>query len=157
MKSLGINVGSSSLKVVELDNAGITLKRVVPHEGDFAAAVRRIVGEERIPEGIPSLITGTEGRFLFTIDNVIEPLCIEAALDYLSMDVDAVVTMGGEDLVEHQPADKRAGHQRGEVDQASSLAEDFPDRRQGRGVGGGTCHQQGERRPRRDVGAGSSW
>ncbi len=53
MKSLGINIGSSSLKVVVLDDVSTVITKVIPHEGDFAAAVRKVVEEEHIPEDIP--------------------------------------------------------------------------------------------------------
>ncbi len=44
-------------------------------------------------------MTGNEGRGLFALNNTIEPLCIEAALRAIGEKVDAVVTMGGEDLI----------------------------------------------------------
>ena len=71
MKSLGINIGSSSLKVVLHDDGNIISHRVIPHDGDFTSAITRIVEEENIPDGVPTLITGTEGRFLFSINNAI--------------------------------------------------------------------------------------
>ena len=85
MKSLGINVGSSSLKMVllERDAAGVATvvwSSVLPHEGDFLAAVGKTLAGHSAPLGTPSLVTGNEGRGLFALNNTIEPLCIEAAL-----------------------------------------------------------------------------
>jgi predicted CoA-substrate-specific enzyme activase len=75
----------------------------VPHEGDFGAAVRRLLSGDkadgRAPRGIPTLVTGNEGRFMFNAAGTLEPLCVEAALQALNLRADAVVSMGGEDLV----------------------------------------------------------
>ncbi|MDR2069765.1 MAG: acyl-CoA dehydratase activase, partial [Spirochaetaceae bacterium] len=106
MRSLGINIGSTSLKmvVVETDGARDETSRVawsaaIPHEGDFAAAVRKLLAEGRIAAGTPALVTGNEGRFMFNTAGTLEPLCVEAALRTLKITADAVVSMGGEDLV----------------------------------------------------------
>ncbi|MBN1647492.1 MAG: activase [Spirochaetales bacterium] len=99
MRSLGINVGSSSLKMVLLENGSVKWKTVVPHDGDFSHAVQKHLAAADIEKGIPALITGTEARYLFNINNVIEPLCIEEALQKKGLSVDAIVTMGGEDLI----------------------------------------------------------
>ena len=104
MKSLGINVGSSSFKMVLIDDSGVDTCRVawsavLPHEGDFLAAVHKAMAGRPSLVGIPALVTGNEGRGLFALNNTIEPLCIEAALRAIGEKVDAVVTMGGEDLI----------------------------------------------------------
>jgi predicted CoA-substrate-specific enzyme activase len=70
-----------------------------PHEGDFGAAVRKLLAEGSIPRSIPALVTGNEGRFMFNAAGTLEPLCVEAALRALGLKADAVVSMGGEDLV----------------------------------------------------------
>ena len=104
MNSLGINVGSSSLKIVMLERdaegvAKVSWSSVLPHEGDFPGAVSRALAGREVPSGTASLVTGNEGRGLFALNNTIEPLCIEAALRAIGEKVDAVVTMGGEDLI----------------------------------------------------------
>jgi predicted CoA-substrate-specific enzyme activase len=99
MKSLGINVGSSSLKMVMLEGDAIAWSVVLPHEGDFLAAVHKALSGREAPVGMAALVTGNEGRGLFALNNTIEPLCIEAALRAIGEKVDAVVTMGGEDLI----------------------------------------------------------
>lgn len=99
MKTLGINIGSSSLKVVLLEDSTVIWSDVRFHDGDFSSSIKEIFLEHKIPEKIPAIITGTEGRFLFNINNVIEPLCIEKAIEYTGEKFDAVVTMGGEDLI----------------------------------------------------------
>ena len=105
MRSLGINIGSTSLKMVlaEGTSAGddrrVVWSAAVPHEGDVAAAARRLLTSGRVPAGIPALVTGNEGRFMFAASGTLEPLCVEAALRALGLKANAVVSMGGEDLV----------------------------------------------------------
>jgi len=105
MQSLGINIGSTSLKMVLFEYEGsvesgkAVWSASVPHEGDFSAAARKLLIDGKIPEGIPSLITGNEGRFMFDVSGTLEPLCVEAALRTLGINANAVVSMGGEDLI----------------------------------------------------------
>ena len=73
MLSLGINIGSSSLKFVLLkDNSEIVWSYVTPHDGNFQQALHSTLALGKIPAGTPTLVTGTEGRNLFAIDSVIE-------------------------------------------------------------------------------------
>jgi predicted CoA-substrate-specific enzyme activase len=99
MQSLGINIGSTSLKMVLVENSQVQWTAITPHEGDFGAAVRKILAEGRVPLRTPTLITGNEGRFMFDAAGTLEPLCVEAALKALNLKADAVVSMGGEDMV----------------------------------------------------------
>ncbi|MDR0302119.1 MAG: activase, partial [Treponema sp.] len=105
MQSLGINIGSTSLKMVLFEYEGsvesgkAVWSASIPHEGDFSAAVHKLLLEGNIPEGIPALITGNEGRFMFDVSGTLEPLCVEAALRTLGIKANAVVSMGGEDLI----------------------------------------------------------
>ncbi len=99
MKSIGINIGSSSLKTVVLEDGKTLWSNVIPHEGDFQNAVLSLYGNKDLEPGSPVLVTGTEGRYLLSANSVIEPVCIEKALEKTGHRVDAVVSMGGEDLV----------------------------------------------------------
>ncbi len=99
VKTLGINIGSSSLKLVLVDEGAILWSAVHPHDGDFQAALSRAFAERDYPQGVRALVTGNEGRGLFALNSTIEPLCVEAALRAAHERVDAVVAMGGEDLV----------------------------------------------------------
>lgn len=99
MGSLGINIGSTSLKMVYSENAFPVWTSTVPHEGDFHSAVRKLLIEGNIKENTPTLVTGNEGRFMFNAAGTLEPLCVEAALKALALEADAVVSMGGEDLI----------------------------------------------------------
>ena len=99
MRSLGINVGSSSIKLALLENNKLTWSIVLPHDGDLPGTFKTALKEGNIEEGIMALVTGTEGRYLFNINSTVETLCLEEALKESGEQVDAVVTMGGEDLV----------------------------------------------------------
>ncbi|MCL2480621.1 MAG: acyl-CoA dehydratase activase [Spirochaetaceae bacterium] len=99
MRSLGINVGSSSIKLALLENNKLIWSIVLPHDGDLPGTFKTALREGNIEEGIKSLVTGTEGRYLFNINSTVETLCLEEALKESKEQVDAVVTMGGEDLV----------------------------------------------------------
>jgi predicted CoA-substrate-specific enzyme activase len=99
MHSMGINIGASSVKVTLLEQNNIVWHKVEPHEGDFQNTLKKILSANHIPEGTKSLVTGTEGRYLLNVKSVIEPLCLEKALHYLDYKVDALVSLGGEDLV----------------------------------------------------------
>jgi len=99
MRTLGINIGSSNVKAVLLDGDEILWSEVVPHEGNFLGALTRILSSRGVPKGVAALATGTEGRYLLNVPGVIEPLCVEAALGDMGEEVDAVVSLGGEDLV----------------------------------------------------------
>jgi predicted CoA-substrate-specific enzyme activase len=99
MHTLGINIGSSSVKVILLNGNDILWSKVEPHEGNFLHALEKIISSNNIPADVKALATGTEGRTLLNINSVIEPLCIEEALRNLNCKVDALVSLGGEDLV----------------------------------------------------------
>jgi len=99
MQSLGINIGSTSLKMVLAEDGRPVWSGVRAHEGDFEAAARKLLEEGKVNAGIPTLVTGNEGRFMFNASGTLEPLCVEAALGTLGIEADAVVSMGGEDLI----------------------------------------------------------
>ncbi len=99
MKSLGINIGSSTIKLVILEDSKIVWKKVVDHEGNFLDTLKNTIAEADIPAGVPTLVTGTEGRYLLKINNVIESICLEEALKAIDEQVNAVVSLGGEDFI----------------------------------------------------------
>ncbi|OHD69132.1 MAG: activase [Spirochaetes bacterium RBG_16_49_21] len=99
MYSLGINIGSSSIKIILLKNQEIYWKAVVAHEGNFMESLKNVLSDRHVPENVASLVTGTEGRYLLNMNNVLESICIEKALDDLDLKVDAVVSLGGENFV----------------------------------------------------------
>ncbi|MBN8217762.1 MAG: activase [Spirochaetes bacterium] len=99
MRSLGINVGSSSIKAVLLEGDAIGLAEVVAHDGNFKETLKRVLAEMDLPADLHCLATGTEGRKILAVNNVIESICVEEALGHIHEDIDAVVSMGGEDLI----------------------------------------------------------
>ncbi|MDR1324656.1 MAG: acyl-CoA dehydratase activase [Treponema sp.] len=101
MQSLGINIGSTSLKMALMDNGRVVWSATLPHEGDFPTATRNLLAASagRVAPGAKTLVTGNEGRFMFNTAGTLEPLCVEAALKSLGVKANAVVSMGGEDLV----------------------------------------------------------
>ncbi len=82
-----------------LDGDEVVWSAITPHDGDVAGAVHSMLSSAEIPPGVSTLVSGNEGRYLFNTDNTIEPLCFEHALNYKGIEVDAVVSMGGEDLI----------------------------------------------------------
>ncbi len=99
MESCGINIGSTSVKVVLCNNNEIQKFCVLPHEGDVPGTLGKIVAGIRIPDNAKAIVTGNEGRFMINLPRVIESVCIEEVLRHLVVDPVAVVSMGGEDLV----------------------------------------------------------
>ena len=85
--------------MVLLEDSRVQWSASVPHEGDFGAAVRKLLALGNVPPGTPTLVTGNEGRFMFDAVGTLEPLCVEGAIKNLGLQADAVVSMGGEDLV----------------------------------------------------------
>lgn len=99
MKTLGINIGSSNVKVVCCEDGIVVWSDVLSHEGDFLGTLKKIISEKKISGDVLALATGTEGRLLLNLPSVIEPLCIEEALKSGRIDTSAIVSLGGEDLV----------------------------------------------------------
>jgi len=99
MQSLGINIGSSSIKVVLLEEKKIVWQRVIDHDGNFLETLKQVLASSDLPENVKSLATGTEGRYLLNMNNVLESVCIEEALAASDYQVDAVVSLGGENFV----------------------------------------------------------
>ncbi|MDR1400572.1 MAG: acyl-CoA dehydratase activase [Treponema sp.] len=101
MQSLGINIGSTSLKMALMDKERVVWSAALPHEGDIPAVTQNLLTiiEGRVNPGVKTLVTGNEGRFMFNAAGTLEPLCVEAALKSLNLKANAVVSMGGEDLV----------------------------------------------------------
>ncbi|MCL2708237.1 MAG: acyl-CoA dehydratase activase, partial [Defluviitaleaceae bacterium] len=99
MPALGINIGSTCLKIVLMENGKPVWEASGVHEGDFGSVAARLLGEGSVPAGIPALVTGNEGRFMFNVAGALEPVCVEAALEAQDISADAVACMGGEDLI----------------------------------------------------------
>jgi len=99
MHSLGINIGSSCIKAVLMDEEKILWHKIIEHEGDFLTTLKNFITGSNIPSETKLLVTGTEGRYLINSNNVIESICVEEALRELEIKTDAVVSLGGENFV----------------------------------------------------------
>ncbi|POR05170.1 activase [Alkalispirochaeta sphaeroplastigenens] len=114
MNTLGISLGSSSIKLVHMRNHRIEWWRVIPHEGAVISVLERELAHQPVPSGTRVLVTGTEARELVQAASAIEPLCLERALarsGQASGSPLAIVSMGGEELILYTLDEK--GHVRG--------------------------------------------
>ncbi|HQF54271.1 MAG TPA: acyl-CoA dehydratase activase [Fibrobacteria bacterium] len=96
---LGIDIGAASVKVCRIDGSSIAWSEVRPHDGDLPGTLKKILVDRGVEAGIPALITGQEGRRQFRVPDRIAPAAVERAVGKLGETVDAVVSVGGEDLV----------------------------------------------------------
>jgi predicted CoA-substrate-specific enzyme activase len=101
--TLGIDIGSTSLKLCVLlgHPEGGVQHATLPHEGDLIATLTRLFEllGLRSDSVLQGLVTGTEGRHRIALPEVIAAVAIERALEALTLQPRAVVSMGGEDLV----------------------------------------------------------
>jgi predicted CoA-substrate-specific enzyme activase len=108
--ALGIDIGSTTLKLCLLSPGGGTLHAMLAHEGNLPGTLTRLIdalGAGALT-GVKGLATGTEGRHRIAVPEVIAAVAIEAGLEALALRPDAVVSMGGEDLVVYTV--NRQGH-----------------------------------------------
>ncbi len=100
-ETLGIDIGSTNLKLCLLDADGAERHAILPHEGDLPGTLARLT--ERLGadggRGRRGVVTGTEGRHRIALPEVIAAVAIERGLAALELAPRAVVSMGGEDLV----------------------------------------------------------
>jgi len=99
MHTLGLNIGSSTIKAVLMDEEKILWHKTSDHEGDFISTVKNLILNSHIPSDTKMLVTGTEGRYLINSNNVIESVCVEEAIRELEIKADAVVSLGGENFI----------------------------------------------------------
>ncbi|MBI5499758.1 MAG: activase [Deltaproteobacteria bacterium] len=118
-KTLGIDIGSTTLKLCLLAEDGTVEHAALAHEGDLPGTLSRLLDRLGIsapdPSTAPSphrstapplhrsssrgLVTGTEGRHRIALPDIIAAVGIESGLAALGLRPRAVVSMGGEDLV----------------------------------------------------------
>jgi predicted CoA-substrate-specific enzyme activase len=100
-KTLGIDIGSTTLKLCLLSTDGTTEPSMLAHEGNLPGTLAQLLAGLDVTAGGPvaGVVTGTEGRHRIALPQVIAAVAIEAGLRALGLTPDAVVSMGGEDLV----------------------------------------------------------
>lgn len=98
-KSVGINVGAVSLKIAGFNAEGAFFSDVTAHEGDIAEAVSRLFAKNNIKPGFKAVVTGSEGRYLLNVNNFPEITCIEKMLEVDGDNYNAIVSIGGEDII----------------------------------------------------------
>ncbi|MBW2261897.1 MAG: activase [Deltaproteobacteria bacterium] len=109
-KALGIDIGSTTLKLCLLSPGGKTDHTMLAHEGDLPGTLTRLLDglDAGALTDVKGVVTGTEGRHRIALPEVIAAVAIEAGLEALDLKPNAVVSMGGEDLVVYTV--NRQGH-----------------------------------------------
>ncbi|MEW6364055.1 MAG: acyl-CoA dehydratase activase [Acidobacteriota bacterium] len=98
-QTLGIDIGSTTLKLCLVSQNGGVAHAILAHEGDLPGTVRRLFDTLGAAPPLRGVVTGTEGRHRIDLPDVIAAVAIESGLDALGLNPRAVVSMGGEDLV----------------------------------------------------------
>jgi len=100
MISEGWNVGSVTMKRVQISDGEVIAVQNKRHGGDLSGVVR-----EMVQSGIPgnsshkTIVTGPLASTIFDLPYCPESVCIEKALQHLEMDPDIVLSLGGESFV----------------------------------------------------------
>ncbi|NTW68046.1 MAG: activase, partial [Nitrospirae bacterium] len=98
-KTLGIDIGSTTLKVCLVSQDNGIEHAILPHEGDLSGTLTRLMDRVGAVRPLCGIVTGTEGRHRVELPEVIAAVAIESGLDAVNLKPRAVVSMGGEDLV----------------------------------------------------------
>jgi predicted CoA-substrate-specific enzyme activase len=100
-KTLGIDIGSTTLKLCMLSQDGTTDHTMLAHEGNLPGTLAQLLDGLDVENlgAVKGMVTGTEGRHRIAVPEVIAAVAIEAGLKALDLKPNAVVSMGGEDLV----------------------------------------------------------
>lgn len=98
-KTLGIDIGSTTLKVCLVAPDGGAEPAILPHDGDIPGTLKRLMEHFGGVGPLCGIVTGNEGRHRVGLPEVIAAVAIESGLEAVSLKPRAVVSMGGEDLV----------------------------------------------------------
>ncbi len=98
-KTLGIDIGSTTLKLCLLAQDGGVEHAILPHEGDLPGTLTCLLESLGAAPPLRGMVTGIEGRHRIELPDVIAAVAIESGLEALRLTPRAVVSMGGEDLV----------------------------------------------------------
>ncbi len=98
-KTLGIDIGSTTMKLCLVSQDNGIEHAILPHEGDLPGTLTRLMDRLGAVRSLRGIVTGTEGRHRVALPEVIAAVAIENGLDAVNLKPRAVVSMGGEDLV----------------------------------------------------------
>lgn len=98
-KTLGIDIGSTTLKLCLISQENGSEHAILPHEGDLPGTLNRLMDRFGSVGPLRGIVTGNEGRHRVGLPEVIAAVAIESGLDAVNLKPRAVVSMGGEDLV----------------------------------------------------------
>ncbi len=98
-KTLGIDIGSTTLKLSLVSQDNGVEHAILPHEGDLPGTLTLLMDRLGAVRPLRGIVTGTEGRHRVELPEVIAAVAIESGLDAVNLKPRAVVSMGGEDLV----------------------------------------------------------
>jgi predicted CoA-substrate-specific enzyme activase len=109
-QALGIDIGSTTLKLCLLAQDGSTEHTMLAHEGNLPGTLTELLKRlnREALKTARGMVTGTEGRQRIALPEVIAAVAVEAGLQGLGLKPNAVVSMGGEDLVVYTVDDQ--GH-----------------------------------------------
>lgn len=96
---IGWDVGSVSLKLVRISDAGHVRFQILRHGGNPKALVREFIEQNDFTSAKAAIATGPFASSTFSLPYLPESLCIEAALEYLAIKPDIVLSLGGESFV----------------------------------------------------------
>jgi activator of 2-hydroxyglutaryl-CoA dehydratase len=98
-KTLGIDIGSTTLKLCLVSRDDGIEHAILPHEGDLPGTLALLMDRLGAVRPLRGIVTGNEGRHRVELPEVIAAVAIESGLDAVNLKPRAVVSMGGEDLV----------------------------------------------------------
>lgn len=106
MKAIGISLGASTIKAVEIEgtNGAIGIKKVFikAHEGDPRAVLVQAVAGFGIEPSCPVAVTGRSLRHLINLTSISEPLALETAFGFVNrknQTFEALASVGGENFI----------------------------------------------------------
>ncbi|TFG90549.1 MAG: hypothetical protein E4H16_01595, partial [Candidatus Atribacteria bacterium] len=92
----GWNIGSVTIKRVQLLSNGNLIPAIRKHNGEPEKVIREMLSDEQSDEISGITVTGPQASEIFNLPYLPESLCIESALRKLSFNPDIVLSLGGE-------------------------------------------------------------
>jgi predicted CoA-substrate-specific enzyme activase len=96
--SAGWNIGSTSVKQVEIDADGVIQAQIVRHGGDVRNTITKILKNSDSQQK-NVVVTGPLALTFFQLPYMPESICAEAALEHLNKKPDLLLSLGGENFI----------------------------------------------------------